>query len=165
MTEVLRPALYGAQHPLVLVTREVRGVKCGMKRAVDEAYETEAVGAQASNGGAALGAVANDGHWGSDHKDRYIIVGHCCESGDLLTPAPNEPEVLLARSLGQRVAIDDFVVVEGAGAYCSSMATKHYNSFPEAAEVLLDEKGAVHLIRRRQKPAEIWTNELPYAPS
>ena len=32
------------------------------------------------------------------------------------------------------------IVVEGAGAYCSSMSTKNYNSFPEAPELLLSEK-------------------------
>jgi diaminopimelate decarboxylase len=27
------------------------------------------------------------------------------------------------------------MVIEGSGAYCSSMSTKNYNSFPEAPEV------------------------------
>lgn len=41
----------------------------------------------------------------------------------------------------------DLVTIESTGAYCASMSTKNYNSFPEAAEVLLD-NGALHLIRR-----------------
>ena len=44
--------------------------------------------------------------------------------------------------------IGDLVTIEGAGAYCAGMSTKNYNSFPEAPEVLLDEGGNVHLIRR-----------------
>merc|ERR1740130_1199762 len=122
MTELLRPSLYGAQHPLILV-----------------------------HGGAA---------------DRsFIAVGHCCESGDLVTPAPDEPEVLLSRALGADAAAGDLIVVEGAGAYCSSMSTKHYNSFPECAEVMLDAEGKGHLIRRKQEVTEIWSNEVKYSGS
>src|SRR5690606_2221921 len=61
----------------------------------------------------------------------YLVVGHCCESGDILTPAPDEPEVLLPRRL-QKAEIGDLLVVEAAGAYCSAMPAKNYNSFPEA---------------------------------
>ena len=59
-------------------------------------------------------------------------------------------------------AVGDLVVIEGAGAYCSSMSTKGYNSFPEAAEVMYDPNGVGHLIRRRQPPEEIWANEVAY---
>ena len=123
MTEVLRPSLYGAQHPIVLVPR---------------------------------------GESGDAANSDYILVGHCCESGDLVTPAPDEPEVLLPRTLGGHAQRDDLVVIEGSGAYCSSMATKHYNSFPEAPEVMLGEDGKGHLIRKRQAVAEIWSNEVAY---
>jgi len=128
MTELLRPSLYGAQHPVIHVP------------ASDD-------------------APATDGPGGT-----YIAVGHCCESGDLVTPAPDEPEVLLPRTLGGKVAIGDLIVVEGSGAYCSSMSTKNYNSFPEAPEVLLDDKGKLHLVRKRQDVREIWVNEVPYTP-
>jgi len=40
------------------------------------------------------------------------------------------------------------------------MATKHYNSFPEAAEVMLDGP-QLHLIRKRQEVHQIWQNEMP----
>lgn len=49
MTEVLRPSLYGAQHPISILK------------------DTEEVSS-------------------------YIIVGHCCESGDLFSCAPGDPE-------------------------------------------------------------------------
>ena len=126
MTEVLRPSLYGAQHPLVLVPSAEGGAKA------------------------------------SDAS--YIIVGHCCESGDLVTPAPDEPETLLPRALGCSAARDDLVVIEGSGAYCSSMATKNYNSFPEAPEVMLSESGVPHLVRKGQELTEIWANEVTYKP-
>jgi len=51
-------------------------------------------------------------------------------------------------------------VIDGVGAYCAAMSTKHYNSYPEAAEVLIDAAGDTHLIRRRQKPEDIWANEV-----
>jgi diaminopimelate decarboxylase len=40
------------------------------------------------------------------------------------------------------------------------MTPKHYNSYPEAAEVILDLDNAPKLIRRRQKLEEIWANEV-----
>ena len=120
MTEVLRPSLYGAQHPLVVVKK---------------------------GGKAAAGALP------------YVVVGHCCESGDLLTPAPGEPETLSERLLGA-AEVGDICVVEGAGAYCSGMATTNYNSFPQAAEVMLSEAGEARLIRKRQEVTQIWANEV-----
>jgi hypothetical protein len=41
------------------------------------------------------------------------------------------------------------------------MATKHYNSYPEAAEVLLDSNSVPRLIRKREAPEALWANELP----
>lgn len=75
------------------------------------------------------------------------MVGHCCESGDLFTCAPSDPEALQERTL-EKVEIGDFISVEGSGAYCSSMSTKNYNSFPESPEVIIDSAGEVHSIRR-----------------
>ena len=52
----------------------------------------------------------------------------------------------------------DLLVVGGSGAYCSGMAAKNYNSFPEAAEVLKapdghaasDQENVRHWSRLRQ---------------
>ena len=126
MTELLRPSLYGAHHPMVLV------------KSLD--HETSM----------------------SPHQ--YVVVGHCCESGDLMTPAPNAPEVLTRRIFPMEAAIGDLIVIEGTGAYCSSMSAKHYNSFPEAPELLLSDRGKFHIIRKRQYLSDIWANELPYKP-
>jgi diaminopimelate decarboxylase len=89
-----------------------------------------------------------------------VIVGHCCESGDLISCAPGEPETLATRDLPE-ARPGDLCVIGGAGAYCAGMSTKNYNSFPEAPEVLLRRDGSVALIRRRQSLEQILQNELP----
>ncbi|ADE54827.1 diaminopimelate decarboxylase [Coraliomargarita akajimensis] len=121
MTEVLRPSIYGAQHPIFILK---------------EATPTETCD--------------------------YMIAGHCCESGDILTPASGDPELLATRTLPV-TEIGDLCVIDGSGAYCSAMSTKNYNSYPEAAEVMLDEANRPHLIRKRQDPQALWANELPMA--
>jgi hypothetical protein len=40
------------------------------------------------------------------------------------------------------------------------MSTKHYNSFPEAAEVMIAKDGSMELIRRRQPPEQVTQNEI-----
>ena len=118
MTELLRPSIYGAQHPISLLQSE-------------EAASTK----------------------------EYVVVGHCCESGDILTPASGDPELLATRELPV-ASIGDYCVIDGSGAYASAMTPKHYNSYPEAAEVMLQADGEPRLIRRRQKLEDIWANEV-----
>ena len=121
MTEILRPSLYGAQHPLLILTEP------GQEKFRELCPQ--------------------------------VIVGHCCESGDLLTPAPGDPEALSPRNL-IRGEIGDFCVVESAGAYCSSMSAKNYNSFPEAAEILKKQDGTLAFIRKRQTFDQMVENEV-----
>jgi len=52
------------------------------------------------------------------------------------------------------------LVIEGAGAYCSGMAAKNYNAFPECAEVLLRSDGSAQLIRTRQTLDQMLQNEI-----
>ncbi|MBQ43710.1 MAG: diaminopimelate decarboxylase [Gemmatimonadetes bacterium] len=118
MTEMLRPSMYGAQHPIVVVP------PAGISRSQGD----------------------------------FLVVGHCCESGDVLTPEPGNPEGLLVRTLYEP-RVGDVVVIGGTGAYCAGMAAKNYNSFPEATEVLLAADGSHHLIRRRQTLDQIVANE------
>ena len=120
MTEVIRPSMYGAQHPIVVVP------------ATDEPRATK----------------------------QYLVVGHCCESGDILTPEPGNPEGLNPRTLTE-AQVGDALVIGGSGAYCAGMSSKNYNSFPEAPEVMLDTEGNLHLIRRRQVLDQILANEVP----
>lgn len=119
MTEMLRPSMYGAQHPIAVVAADIE--RC--------------------------------------NNLEYVIVGHCCESSDVLTPAPGNPEGLEPRLLPETV-IGDLVVLGGAGAYCSSMAAKNYNSFPEVSEVMIFRNGSVELIRKRQTINQIMQNEV-----
>jgi len=112
MTEILRPSMYGAQHPMELVP------------AGDDAAPRET-------------------------RD-YVVVGHCCESGDILTPAPGDPEALAPRPFPEP-RIGDSFVIGGCGAYCSSMAATGYNAFPAAPELLILPDGAVECIRPRQE--------------
>ncbi len=92
-------------------------------------------------------------------EGEYLVVGHCCESGDLLTPAPGDPEGLAPRRLAEP-RIGDALVIGGTGAYCSGMSAKNYNSFPEAAELLLTNDGELELIRRRQTLEQMIQNEI-----
>jgi diaminopimelate decarboxylase len=119
MTELIRPAMYGAQHPITVVPAhaEARGTR------------------------------------------DYLVVGHCCESGDVLTPEPGNPEGLLPRTLTE-ARIGDYLVIGGAGAYCAAMSSKNYNSFPEAPEVVLSKAGTLLLIRNRQTLDQILANEM-----
>lgn len=120
MTELCRPSLYGAQHPMVVVPRDPA------RRAAPA---------------------------------EYVAVGHCCESGDMLTPKAGDPEALEPRTMGE-ARLGDWLVIEGAGAYCAAMSTTNYNSFPQAAEVLVREDGVPVIIRRRQTLEQMVQNEV-----
>ncbi len=90
----------------------------------------------------------------------YVVVGHCCESGDLFTQkeggSPETREMMEAN-------IGDLVVMEGTGAYCSGMSTKNYNSYPETPEVLIKSDGQKVLIRKKQELKQIFENEIEIA--
>jgi diaminopimelate decarboxylase len=119
MTDILRPSIYGAQHPVCAVPADATHR--------EEEYD-------------------------------YLIAGHCCESGDILTPEPGNPEGLCTRRLPE-TRIGDLLVIDAAGAYCSAMAVANYNSFPQCAEVLLRPDGAMKLIRKRQTLEQVIENE------
>jgi diaminopimelate decarboxylase len=116
MTEVTRPSLYGAQHPIRVLAE------------------------------------------GRDDVD-VVFVGPCCESGDILTPAPGDPEALAPRRV-PRPQVGDLVLVGGAGAYCAAMSTVNYNSYPQAPEVMLEPDGTLRALRRRQRLEQVWENEV-----
>lgn len=94
-----------------------------------------------------------------DRKNlNYSIVGHCCESGDLLTLRDANDQLIPVEL--PETQINDLLLVGGAGAYCSSMSAKNYNSFPEAPEVLIRENLDLVLIRRKQTVKQIIQNEI-----
>jgi len=120
MTENVRPSMYGALHPLIVVPFEQ-----GTPR--------------------------------SEYS--YIVSGHCCESGDIFTPQKGDPESLEPRKLLE-AKIGDVLVVEGAGAYCSSQSCKNYNSFPECGELLRTAPFKFEWIRKHQTLEQMIQNEL-----
>lgn len=67
----------------------------------------------------------------------HVIVGHCCESGDLITCASGDSNQIKEIGVPEGTKVGDYAVIKGTGAYCSAMSLKNYNSFPEAAEVLV----------------------------
>ncbi len=88
-----------------------------------------------------------------------VFVGPCCESGDILTPAPGDPEALGPRWV-PRPRPGDLVLVAGAGAYCAAMSTINYNSYPQAPEVMVELDGSLRLLRRRQTFDQMLANEV-----
>jgi diaminopimelate decarboxylase len=104
-----------------------------------------------------LVSVPADGPLRTD-VERYSVVGHCCIAGDVLTAKYHPEEKLDPTPLG-RTEIGDFLVIERAGSYCSSMSMKNFNSYPEAAEVLRRVDGGFDLIRSRQTLDQLVANE------
>lgn len=76
----------------------------------------------------------------------WDVVGPICESGDWL-----------GRDRALAVQPGDLLGVLSAGAYCMSMAS-NYNTRGRAAEVLVDVH-QVHLIRKRENPADTFAHE------
>lgn len=72
----------------------------------------------------------------STQTQEYVVVGHNCETGDILTPASGDPEGIESREL-KEASIGDVVAVHDAGAYCRSFAVKGYNSYPDAKEIFV----------------------------
>ena len=95
---------------------------------------------------------------GERGEKKYLISGHCCESGDTLTTKRGDAESLKPRLLLE-AKIGDLLVIGGAGAYCAGMSTKHYNSFPEAAELMLTKMDQFEIIRNRGSLDDIVRNE------
>jgi diaminopimelate decarboxylase len=77
---------------------------------------------------------------------RWQIVGPVCESADFLA---HDRELVLEQG--------DLLVVGAAGAYAMAMSS-NYNSRPRACEVIVD-GDAVHVVRRRERIAELFAGE------
>jgi diaminopimelate decarboxylase len=77
---------------------------------------------------------------------RWQIVGPVCESADFLA---RDRELALEQG--------DLLAVGAAGAYAMAMSS-NYNSRPRACEVIVD-GDAVHVVRRRERIAELFAGE------
>lgn len=113
-----RIALYGAQHPLVVVpkNRKRRNIR------------------------------------------NYVVVGICCESGDVLTVSPGEPGYISPRTMIE-AEVGDLLVIGRSGAYCSSMSPVNYNSQQLHPEILVRSNGNSEMIRLRESVESIWQYE------
>lgn len=76
----------------------------------------------------------------------FDVVGPICESGDWL-----------ARDRELNVAPDDLLVMKTAGAYGMTMAS-NYNTRGRAVELMVD-GGVVHVVRKRENPADLFALE------
>lgn len=77
MTEILRPHLYGAQHPIRLVSAKNTCQDSGTSEVRDKKVA------------AGIGEALDDCKPRADDVS-YVVVGHCCESSDIFTPQPGE---------------------------------------------------------------------------
>jgi len=76
--------------------------------------------------------VLND----ASEQNDYVVVGHNCESGDILTTEPGNPEAVRPIRLNQP-QIGDLLAIADTGAYCGALRAKGYNTYPSAEEVLV----------------------------
>ena len=131
MTELIRPALYGAHHDVVALT--------SLGRAVDAA----------SSGPAAMPAPGPDGDETASavvpHPDGepVRVEGPICESTDHLGEHHLPP---LRRG--------DLVAIADAGAYAASLAST-YNGRPRPPQVFIDPDGSLRLVRPRGRTAAL----------
>jgi len=95
----------------------------------------------------------------STESMEYVVVGHCCESGDIITTKLYDQEVIEPRSL-PKLSVWDILVIEWTWAYNTSMSMKNYNSYPEAWEIMIFSDWTIQEIRKREKLEEIWRNEM-----
>lgn len=95
----------------------------------------------------------------SQKMKKYVVVWHCCESGDILTTKLYNQEIIEEVSLPE-AKIGDIIIFWWVGAYNSSMSMKNYNSFPEIWELFLTKSWEIKEIRKKQKLDNIWKNEI-----
>lgn len=88
----------------------------------------------------------------SDAAETWEIVGPVCESGDFL-----------GKQRRLTVHQDDLLAIRSAGAYGMSMSS-NYNTRPRAAEIMVD-GAAMHVIRRRETVAELFSSEALLPPA
>ncbi|BBM89480.1 diaminopimelate decarboxylase [Spirochaetota bacterium] len=141
MNDLMRPALYGARHYMAIIKARAnlnQQSAAVLQKAVSNEYFSYMTSIDA--------AVP------------VILVGHCCEKGDLLTPQANNPHCAETRTLA-KLSIGDYVIITGVGAYGTSLAN-HYNSFPFLAECWRDSDRRIQLIRKRQTLADLTRSEI-----
>jgi diaminopimelate decarboxylase len=107
-----------------------------------------------SSGGKLLSSEFTD----DPAKKPFVVAGRCCESGD--TQTLDGDDHIIPRLMNEP-QIGDYLVIGGAGAYCSSMAPFNYNSHLQSPELLLRSDGSLKVIRKKQTLMQILENEIP----
>jgi len=92
-------------------------------------------------------------------KDSFqaVLVGKCCESGD--SQCLNADGLNFPRGMAEP-EIGDYVVIGGAGGYCSSMAPMNYNSHCQVSEILYTTDSELKEIRLKQTLKQMLANEI-----
>jgi diaminopimelate decarboxylase len=130
----LEPGTWFVAHAGVLLSR------------VDDIVDTGAGGYNFLRLDTGMNDIIRPAMYGAQHRievlnnasksENYLVVGHNCETGDILTPAPGDPEHIAPRRM-HKAEIGDLVMIADTGAYCASFSTKGYNGFPAAKEILI----------------------------
>ena len=143
MTELMRPALYGAFHRIEavdgqssVVSRRQSSVVSHKSQVSDSRQSQVSDNRQSQVSDSRQSLVA--GNHQSSAEQQYEIVGPVCESSDVVGRDRTMP----------RLEVGDLVAIRDAGAYGSAMAS-NYNRRPLPVEVLVD-GGGWCVIRRRQ---------------
>ena len=135
MTELMRPALYGAFHRIEAVDGQSSVTR--RKSATVVTRQQSLVVSHTSQVSDRRQSPVAGSHQASTER-QYDIVGPVCESSDVVGRDRRMP----------RLAVGDLVAILDAGAYGSAMAS-NYNRRPLPVEVLVD-GGSWRVIRRRQ---------------
>jgi diaminopimelate decarboxylase len=143
MTELIRPALYGARHGIAAVTSLGRPEASVALPAIDSAAADRATSGGASAGEAPTARPPLGGASVAGDLELTRVEGPICESTDALGEHLLPP---LRRG--------DLVAILDAGAYGSSLSSR-YNGRPRPAEVLLGPGGSIRLARRRGSIASL----------
>jgi diaminopimelate decarboxylase len=150
MTELIRPALYGAEHEVLALTSLGRPVPYGepagagrasasWRAAAATRHEDEEVrGLRRARGGKPVIL----GRLGGELRPARVD-GPVCESTDTFGEHLLPP---LRRG--------DLVAIRDAGAYAASMSSR-YNGRPRPAEVLVEPDGSLTVARRRSSPLSL----------
>ena len=149
MTELVRPALYGAEHAVVALTSRGRALDPGRDAAAPR--RSAALGAVEADRRAAR--IARDAEAGrSQRRDEagestgwplVRVDGPICESTDTFGEHRLPP-----------VRRGDLVAIRDAGAYGASMRSA-YNGRPRPPEVFVEADGSLTLARRRGSLASL----------
>jgi diaminopimelate decarboxylase len=89
----------------------------------------------------------------------YVVMGPCCESGDVVTVRPGNSGMIDPRRMGEAF-IGDLVAICRGGAYCSSMAGGNYNSQPLHREILARINKDIQEIRLEQHLSDLSQYEI-----